>query len=252
MPVMKLARTPCLLFPFLLWGAWAEAACPTPDFRAEYEVRVSGVRVAKTEAEMRRIIIDGDSACEFTERSHPQGLSALVTNSRVQSSRFSYDGQTIRSVSYNSERKGGDDDENVTLEFLWEQRKVRNTREKSPWEINLPKGTLDMLTFTLGIAQGLKADQDNIRVKVATRGRIKRYEFTLEAQEPVAILKGETTNTLKVKRTDDKEDDSWIWFSPDYAFLPVKYEKQKSGGLRIIATMKKFRFTAQENKPDSG
>jgi hypothetical protein len=219
--------------------------CPYPDFTARYIVRINGITVANTDVQLRTENDDSNIICHYQEVSTPVGFAALISEKRFQTSTFSYGSNSIQSLSYSASQKGGDEDKNVTLDFLWDDKRVVNSKKTNPWSIELPPGTLDMLTMTLGIAEALKNDEKTVSLLVATRSRIKTYEFGLQEQQIITVL-GKDLPTLLVKRTDDKKDQSWMWFAPQYHFIPVKYEKKKKGGVTIKASLEVINFGTPE------
>lgn len=216
--------------------------CPYPDFTAQYIVRINGLKAAKIDVQLNTGKNKGDIICHYQEVTTPVGIAALISENRYQSSAFSYGSNGIQSQYYSASQKGGDKDKNVNLDFLWNEKRVVNLRKPNQWSIELPPGTLDMLSMTLGIAEAIKKGEKTISLLVATRSRIKTYEFVLQEQQVINIL-GKNIPTWRVKRTDDKEDQSWMWFAPQYHYLPVKYQKKKRGGINIMVSLEIIDFT---------
>jgi len=77
--------------------------------------------------------------------------------------------------------------------------------------------------------------------KVPRQGRIKDYRFALLGEEDIELTSG-VYRTLKVARTNDDKDQSWVWSAPELDYFPVRFVKAKKSGIKIKLELRKLDF----------
>jgi hypothetical protein len=88
----------------------------------------------------------------------------------------------------------------------------------------------------------LRDGKKHLEYPVATRGRIKDYRFALVGEETIELPFGKY-QALKVERTDDERDKSWIWSAPELEYFPVRFLKQKASGVKTEILLQRVTFT---------
>ena len=48
--------------------------------------------------------------------------------------------------------------------------------------------------------------------------------------------------TLKVGRTNDDRDQSWVWSAPELDYFPIRFLKKKQNGIKIELVLRKLDF----------
>ncbi|HHJ14751.1 MAG TPA: DUF3108 domain-containing protein [Gammaproteobacteria bacterium] len=229
----------------LLLSAWAPSIAhagaeePYPAFRAEYEVRVNGIRAGRSEVSLQAL---DNGEYLYRQASESTGIASLFGKQTAeQRSRWVLVNGRPRPLEFVSRREKGDDDDNAHLRFDWCARRVRNVGAGEHWDIPMPEYSLDSLLMQLAILFDLRDGLRNLSYPVATRGRIKTYRFKVEGREVLKLPLGEF-DTLRLRRTDDARDVSLIWSAPALDYFPVRFEKRKKSGLRTELRLRTLEF----------
>jgi hypothetical protein len=77
--------------------------------------------------------------------------------------------------------------------------------------------------------------------QIPHHGRIKEYRFALMGEEEIELTSG-AYRTLKVGRTNDDKDRSWVWSAPELDYFPVRFLKKKASGLKLRLELRKLDF----------
>jgi hypothetical protein len=221
----------CLLLVLLLSAAPADAGGeePYPEFVADYDVRVNGIKVGEATFRLKHL---GTDEYLYESEATKTGLARLLGSDKAtESSRWRFVDGAIRVLEYQAHNPEGDDDDNAHLIFDWGAHKVENRGAGEHWRIAMPEGTLDPMVMQLAILLDLRGGRREFRYPVATRGRIKHYRFELVGEDRTKLPFGEY-RTLKLERTDDDRDQSWIWSAPKLDYFPVRFLKRKESGLK--------------------
>ena len=91
----------------------------------------------------------------------------------------------------------------------------------------------------------LREGKTVFKYRVPRQGRIKDYEFALVGEDTTELDSG-SYRTLKVERTNDDRDQSWVWSAPDLDYFPVRFLKRKKNGMRMELVLRELEFTTQE------
>lgn len=205
----------------------AESTVPT--FKAYYDVRINGIKVAKAEFSLAH---KGDNEFLYEQNSEAIGIASWFKREKVhETSRWKLTGQGIKPVTYRYSRKGGSDDREVELQFDWDKHRVENRVKDQPWSMDIPDGTLDKLVIQVAMLLGLQSGQDHFKYPIADGGRLKHYEFKVVGEETIELPSGQV-NTIKLARLDDDRDQTFIWAAPTMQYIPVRFLKIKKSGLK--------------------
>ena len=169
----------CLVL-LLLGGSPAGAGGedPYPEFVADYDVRVNGIKVGS--ATFRLSHLERDEYLYRSEASKA-GLGRLLGSDKAtESSRWRLADGRVQVLEYQAHNADGDDDDNAHLLFDWDSLEVENRGAGEHWRIAMPAGTLDQMVMQLAMLFDLRDGKTEFRYPVATRGRIKEYveEYT--------------------------------------------------------------------------
>ena len=101
----------------------------------------------------------------------------------------------------------------------------------------------------------LRDGKTEFSYKIPKQNRIKIYEFGLVGEE-ILELDSDSYRTLKVERTNDDKDKSWVWSAPQLNYFPVRFLKHKKSGVKIELVLRKLEFLpgsrSQGIEPASG
>jgi hypothetical protein len=234
------AALPWVAWLWLLFVSDAVAADPRiPMFNARYDVKLNGIRVAKAEFSLSS---RGGNEFVYSQSSRSTGLAALFGSQSVdESSRWELTPQGIRPIRYRYEREGGDDDDDrhVELIFDWSSHRVENRVQGQPWSMAIPDGTLDKLLVQVAMLMDLRSGEREFTYPVADGGRLKHYAFAVVGEETIELPDGDH-HTIKIQRTDDDRDQTYIWAAPDLQYMPVRFMKLKKSGLKYEMRLREF------------
>ncbi len=221
----------------------AEEITPYPPFVAHYAATANGLGIGTVKVSLS---LEDSGQYVYRQESASRGIAALFGSSRSsESSRWRFRDNTIQVLEYRSERRGGDADDNAHLIFDWEELRVRNTGAGEHWDIPLPADAIDRLVMQLAMLFDLREGKTVFKYRVPRQGRIKDYEFALVGEDTTELDSG-SYRTLKVERTNDDRDQSWVWSAPDLDYFPVRFLKRKKNGMRMELVLRELEFTTQE------
>jgi len=228
-----------LLTSVLVNDSVANSTQPYPEFVAYYDASANGFRIGTVTISLKR---EGGGRYRYRQESTRTGIAALFNSDKsVETSHWRLHNGHIQVLDYQSRRKGGDDDDNSHLIFDWEHGKVKNIGTGKHWEINLPAGALDRLVMQLAMLFELRDGATRFDYQVPRQGHIKHYRFVLLGEDKIELTSG-VYRTLKVGRTNDDKDQSWIWSAPELDYFPVRFVKKKKNGIRIELVLRKLDF----------
>jgi hypothetical protein len=242
----SIAHTPfLLLIGLLVLASYARAEepasepAPYQEFKAYYDAKANGIGIGTVLISLQA---EDAGRYRYQQESISSGIARLFGGgTSVESSLWRFDQGQIQSLEYRSEREDGDDDDNARLIFDWDQHRVSNIGAGEHWDIALPDGAIDRLTMQLAMLVDLRQGKTSFSYQVPRQGRIKDYSFTLLGQDEVELTSG-IYNTLKVGRTNDDQDQSWIWCAPELDYFPVRFLKQKQSGIKLELILRKLDF----------
>lgn len=216
-----------LLVAAAIAAAQPARAAELDAFTAEYEARANGFRVGSVSLQLKPT---GNGEYEYRQVSATRGLGSLFgSNDLVESSQLRFDGKQLEAIEYQSKRKGGDDEENARFVFDRTAGKVLSRGAGPAWSIPIQDGLIDPLMVRLAMMVDLARGARSLEYAVPRQGRIKTYTFRVAGNETIRIG-SRRYDTIKVERTDDKEDKTSLWHAPDLGYLPIRIVKDKRRG----------------------
>ncbi len=223
----------------LLNVATADSNQPYPEFVAEYDTIANGFSVGSVTISLMR---SGKDKYLYQQESTSSGIAALFGKDKsLQSSLWKLEEGHIKVLEYKSKRKGGDDDDNSHLVYDWDNNTVKNMGAGEHWEIPLPEKTLDRLVMQLAMLFELREGKTEFNYQIPRQGRIKSYSFALLGEDEIELTSG-VYKTLKVGRTNDDRDQSWVWSAPELDYFPIRFLKKKQSGIKIELILRKLDF----------
>jgi hypothetical protein len=143
----------------------------------------------------------------------PRGLAALRGKTRSQSSAGEITADGLRPLEFRDQREGR---EAEAAAFDWAQTRVIFSGGRG--EARLSEGTQDMISVFYQLAW--QAPRQNVRMAVATAGRLGSWEFEWLGEETIEAA-GASFSTLHL-RTRADGDITEVWLAPAHGGLPVK------------------------------
>lgn len=204
--------------------ACSARADPFPEFEARYALRYDGYQVGEATYRLSRQAND----YRYESASKPTGITAWFRKDRVREhSQWQWQDPLIRPLRYVYERSGGRKERRAELEFDWPRGQVENRVEGQPWQMDIPRGTLDKLVVTLAMMKDLERGKKSMEYSVADGGILKTYRFQVVGEEVVDTPAGRF-NSIKLERLrEDNKRYTALWCAPSLHYLPVRIEQQE-------------------------
>ncbi|MGA9574959.1 MAG: DUF3108 domain-containing protein [Lysobacterales bacterium] len=108
------------------------------------------------------------------------------------------------------------------VDFDWVSMQASGTKKGKDFEMDIRPGMQDKLTVYLQIARSICKGQYAIDIDVVSGPELKRYDYQLQALEPLDTVLGEL-RVIHIRRGapgDKKQTD--LWHAAEAQFLPVK------------------------------
>jgi hypothetical protein len=224
-------RLPWLAATLSLFAAGGVSAAPDPSiatYTAVYLVEYKGKDLGTSEF---KVAYDAAAdTYEFTSRTLAKGLLKLASpNPVVERSRFRVVDGRIRPLEFwyeDGSRKGED---NSHVEFDWQRRVAIVSGEGARREVALDDRTLDRGSMQVALMRDMAASGKPGDYRLVGEDAAQGYTFTDngEATTPTGV------GTIKTRSLTQQREGStrstWLWFAPDYGFLPARIEQRKEG-----------------------
>lgn len=215
-----------LLLVLLLFSGTAIAATPLHDFKASYELSRGSLKIGNSTIELTT---GSNGSYVYQSRSWPVRWVAWFVKDRLhETSRGVITETGIRPDYYHYQRSGGSKEREAKLVFDWKRMMVENNVEDSPWDMEIPAGTIDKLASQLAMMHALASGHEDITFNIADGGKLKEYRFKVIGRETLELPAG-TFETVKVtKLRDNKKRETYVWCAPALNYLPVRiWQREK-------------------------
>ncbi|HEX9583886.1 MAG TPA: DUF3108 domain-containing protein [Gammaproteobacteria bacterium] len=215
-------------------NAASPAGLPEP-FIARFSLSAHGAKIGETEWSVRALTT---GLYAYESRSNAAGVLALISDEEiVERSEWRFDEGLLRPVYYSYKRSGGKKDRNISVAFDWQNMQARNTAKGRAWNMPVPDGTLDKLSYVLVLMGDLAAEKTNLEYLVADGGKLKTYKLRIEGVERLETALG-ALDTVRVRRLRTSEDrETLLWCARELNYLPVKIEHKERDGTLLMRIM---------------
>ena len=227
--------------------ARAESVAALPAFEAEYSLYAKNTRAARV---VRRLARLDDNSYQYTSETKTTGLVSIFKKVHiVETSRLMVRGRVLRPVYYSYKRTGDRKKRDVSIEFNWDVKKIKNTINGDFWHLPTEPAVMDKLLYQLAIMYDLRNGRTPASYRIADGGGIKTYNFEKLGEEVVETPAG-SFNTIKMLRhKPGSSRKSVFWCAPDLAFLQVKVEHTEKDGSTTVAVLKSLQGELQQRLP---
>jgi len=203
-----------------------------PEFKAEYDVYRSGVKIARLERSFTR---QADGNLLYRSETNVTGIASMFRKDRIiEESRWQYTNGKVVPQFYQYLHTGTSRDRNVTVEFDWKSGLIINSINGSPWRMTTSEGILDKLLYQYSIMLDMQAGKSSLRYTVADGGTEKIYIFEKLGEEILETPLGNLKTIKMERRRPDSDRISMFWSAPDIGYLPVKLENIDDGVKTIV------------------
>lgn len=208
------------------------------EFRAVYDVAISGFNVARMERRLERT----EAGYELVSISEASGLARLFNDDRLEErSTLVEDAGRLRVARYDYLRTG-EKEKRRQVEFAPERRRVTGLRDGRAWKVTLDREQQRVfdrhayqLFISLEVAEGVQA----LHYPIADNGRLKTFEFRRVGHERMRIS-GREVETLKLERDVEGPEGTEIWLAEEFGYLPVRVVLRDGDGRRTTFKLDSF------------
>jgi len=173
-----------------------------------------------------------------------------------ESSRITFDDDTLVPLAYSYEKSVFGSKRKRSVTFNWAQKTALSENRKGTKTLTLTTAVDDKLSYQLNLQQQLqhwyqgdKKQPPPLDFKVADKGKIRDYRFTLLGEEVVTTERGRF-NTLKVQRVrEDKDRQTTIWFAIDHSFVLLKLQQKEPDGKSYAMELKEGSINGAQITP---
>lgn len=158
---------------------------------------------------------------QYYKSTEAKGFAALITKAKItEKADGSFAGDQLTPVKYffsQSTRKGS-----RVENAHFSGTNVRGTYKDKPYDLNIPRGTLDRASLELALANDIKKNDPKLTYNVMERGKLKQYTFKRYGNEQIITPKG-NMNAIKVSvLRADNERSTTFWLAKELDFMPIK------------------------------
>lgn len=163
----------------------------------------------------------------------------IFSDERFETSEFIIEGNQVKPLNYQMERKGTGPDRSYQVTFDRENQQLigpkkrrKNKKNKSPAPaLQWNESWLDPISYQQQMYIDLKQGKKEFRYHFVNRkGQEHEYIFKITGQEPLVLPYGKV-DTIKIERVYEgkSERQTIAWFAPELDFALVRLWKGKSG-----------------------
>ena len=234
------ARLFKLLFFFCLLmsagAARAESVAALPTFEAEYSLYAKNTKAARVVRSLTRV---DDNSYEYSSVTKTTGLISLFKKVHiVETSRLMVRDRLLQPVFYSYKRTGDRKKRDVSIEFNWDSKKIKNTINGDFWHMPIEPAVMDKLLYQLAIMYDLQNGQTPVSYTIADGGGIKTYSFEKLGEEIVDTPLGSFNTVKMLRHKPGSSRRSVFWCAPGLNFLQVKVEHTEKDGSKTVAVIK--------------
>ena len=233
------ARLFTLLFFFCLQvnsGApRAESVAALPTFEAEYTLYAKNTKAARVVRSLAKL---DDNSYEYSSVTKTTGLISLFKKVHItETSRLMVRERLLQPVYYSYKRTGDRKKRDVSIEFNWDSKMIKNTINGDFWHMPIEPAVMDKLLYQLAIMYDLQNGHTPGSYLIADGGGIKTYRFEKLGEETVDTPLGSFNTVKMLRHKPGSSRRSVFWCAPELNFLQVKVEHTEKDGSRTVAVL---------------
>ena len=209
------------------------------QYQANYDVLRKGETHGKAVRELKKL---ADNSYEVTYHSEIEWM--IFSDSRKETSKFTYNNQTVSPTSYTMERSGTGPDKDYALEFDNQNKIVNSSESKYPLECEWTDEFQDSLSYQVQVREELKMGKTSFSYPlVDKKGNRRDYNFEVVGTEMISLPIG-NIEAIKVKRLyDNNKRQALAWFAPEMDYMLVRMWKGEKGVEQFEVQLKSFTVT---------
>ena len=221
----------------------AESVTALPAFEAEYSLYAKNTKAARVVRSLTKL---DDNNYEYSSVTKTTGLISLFKKVHiVETSRLTVRDRLLQPVYYSYKRTGDRKKRDVSIEFNWDSKKIKNTINGDFWHMPIEPAVMDKLLYQLAIMYDLQNGRTPDAYLIADGGGIKTYRFEKLGEETVDTPLGSFNTVKMLRHKPGSSRRSVFWCAPELNFLQVKVEHTEKDGSTTVAVIKSLRGELQ-------
>lgn len=216
------------------------------QYQASYDVLRKGETHGEAKRELKKL---ADNSYEVTYHSEIEWM--IFSDSRKETSKFTYNDHAISPTSYKMERSGTGPDKDYALEFDNQNKIVNSSESKYPLECEWTDEFQDSLSYQVQVREELKMGKTSFSYPlVDKKGNRRDYNFEVIGKEMISLPIG-NIEAIKVKRLyDNDKRQALAWFAPEMDYMLVRMWKGEKGVEQFEVQLKSFTVTSPVTVPN--
>ncbi len=210
-----------------------------PEFEAIYDVHKKGLHVG----EMKVRLIKQGNQIIYESVTKPVGIASIFLGKqeiKALAELEEFNGQ-YRAIEY--KRQDTDKKRNEHYIFHWKNRSATVAYKDINTELSIPENTFDNYSMQLLLMREPIPGVTKNSYSVISKGRLKEYIYTLEAQELIETKLGDVDTFKLVRKKDNEKNTTYFgWYADSLHYLPVKLDKYENGKIDLSIQISKIRW----------
>lgn len=208
---------------------------PTP-FQATYSVQWKGFNAGTSKLELRRT---GTDTWLYDSRNLARGVFRIaIPDTVTQTSELRFANGHTQPLKFRGDDGGEATNRDVSLDFDWQQGRVRGTAENRPVDLALQPGLQDPMSIQIAQMHAAATGQVPARMHSIDKDAVKEYEFTRVGPERLKTALGELDTVIFESRRPGSSRVIRLWMAPSLGYLPVRAERRKGEKLEFAMAIR--------------
>jgi len=211
----------------------AETEPAIAPFAAHYAADWKSINVGTSDLELKPDTLPGTYLYTWTMTA--RGVFRLAySNDVIQKSWFSVIADHVRPAKYHAEEGAS----TASIDFDWDGGHARGVSEKKPVELELNKGTQDVLSIQIEVMLDLKNGNLPKTFRILDKDQIKDFVYTEEGPARLRTALGELDTVVVSSQRVGNNRVLRMWFAPSLGYVPVQAERSRDGKLEFAMRIK--------------
>ena len=208
-----------------------EPVTPTP-FTATYAVNYRGISAGKLNFQLRT---DEQGRFIYETRAVPSLLARfLIGKKAIERSVMQIDGNGVSPITWFVEDGKRGSKRDGSLQFAWDEERVRGVMEESRIDMPTEEGLQDRLSIQIAVMTALLRSEEPGTIPIVDDDRIKYYNYTSAGNQKIKTGAGEFETVIYHSSRQGSKRLSRIWHAPALGYLAVRAERIRKGKIETV------------------
>ena len=202
-------------------------------FSAHYQAEWKSISVGTSDLELKPDTERGRYVYTWTITAH--GIFKMVyRDDLVQTSWLGIEAGHAKPTKY----RAVDGSATVSLDFDWNDERVRGTSEGKPVDFELKSGMQDVMSIQVEVMLDLKSGRLPQTFQIIDKDQPKEFIYTDEGKASLSTALGTLDTVVVSSHRPGNNRLLRMWFAPSLNFLPVQAERSRDGKLEFAMRIK--------------